>query len=132
MGSGNLVKVDRFLGKLGPLDPTRLAHDNRLKTEKENKAARIAKNAADELAAQNEAADAANLQISTLQRRRRLSSLFAGGRSVLGAPAGRGAPAGGGSPATSSALAGGGAGGSRSYGGGSFGAPSRSSGTSLS
>lgn len=90
------------------------AHNKRLANEKEAKAARIAKNAADELAAQNEAADAANLQISTLQRRRRLSSLFAGGRSVLGAPAGRGAPAGGGSPSTSSALAGG-SGGSRAY-----------------
>jgi hypothetical protein len=80
----------------------------------------------DQIDAENQAADAANLQVSENRRRRRLSSLFAGGRSVLGAPAGAGAPAGGGyagggggSPVTSSAIAGGSAlrGGSRSYGG---------------
>jgi len=82
----------------------------------------------DQIDAENAAADAGNLQVAETRRKRRLSSLFAGGRSVLGAPAG-GAPAGGGagygggysggSPVNSSAIAGGSAlrGGSRSYGG---------------
>lgn len=84
----------------------------------------------DQIDAENAAADAANTQVASLRRKRRLSSLFAGGRSVLGAPAGTGAPAGGGSagygggfsggsPVNSSAVAGGSAlrGGARSYGG---------------
>lgn len=134
MSSGDLGKLAQRTGlaKLGPLDPTNIIQNARLKSEKKAKADRIAANAADEVAAQNEAADAANMQISTLQRRRRLSSLFAGGRSVLGAPAGRGAPAGGGSPATSSALAGGSSTAARSYGGSGYRAPARSSGASLS
>lgn len=82
----------------------------------------------DQIDAEDAAANAANTQVAATRRKRRLSSMFAGGRSVLGAPAG-GAPAGGGagygggysagSPANSSAVAGGSAlrGGSRSYGG---------------
>lgn len=73
----------------------------------------------DAIDAENAAAAGANLQTAASRRRRRLSSLFAGGRSVLGAPAGRGAPAGGGAsgggratPVTSSL-----GGGARSYGG---------------
>lgn len=70
--------------------------------------------------AEAEAAQDANTQVAANRRRRLRASLFAGGRSVLGAPAGAGAPAGGGSPVTSSAVAGGSAmgGGLRSYGGG--------------
>jgi hypothetical protein len=71
--------------------------------------------------AEAQAAQDANMQVAATRRRRLRASLFAGGRSVLGAPAGAGgAPAGGGSPVTSSAVAGGSAmgGGSRSYGGG--------------
>lgn len=122
MGSGGLDKLDKALGKIGPLDPTRLLHNKRLKTEAENKQKRIDANAADEAAAENEAADAANLTLSTARRRRRLSSLFAGGRSVLGAPAGRGAPAGagGGSGGGSGSGSGSAMGGSRSYGGSSY------------
>lgn len=79
------------------------------------------KTPADELAdAEALAAQDANTQVAANRRRRLRASLFAGGRSVLGAPAGAGgAPAGGGSPATSSAVAGGSAmgGGARSYGG---------------
>jgi hypothetical protein len=78
----------------------------------------------DQIDAEDAAANAANTQVASTRRKRRLSSLFAGGRSVLGAPAGSGAPAGGGfsggSPVNSSAIVGGSAlrgGGTRTYGG---------------
>jgi len=63
--------------------------------------------------------EAANLQTAATRRRRKLSSLFAGGRSVLGAASGRGAPSGSGSP-----------GGQPSGGGGSVMGGARSSGGS--
>lgn len=78
---------------------------------------RAKKDAAETIAAENEAVDAANLEVANQRRKRRYSSLFAGGRSILGAPAGRGAAAGAGTPVTSS-LAGGAGTASRSYGGG--------------
>lgn len=96
-----------------------VSHNLRMLREKRAKDQRIEKNEAEQLQAETEMADAANEELVNTRRRRRLSSLFAGGRSVLGAPAGRGAPGGAGTPATSSAVAGGSAmgGGSRSYGG---------------
>jgi hypothetical protein len=63
--------------------------------------------------AEARAAQSANLQIATTRRNRRRSSLYAGGRFVIGAPAGRGAAAGSGSGRASSSL-GGGAGAPRS------------------
>lgn len=95
-----------------------VSHNYRMDREKRNKDKRIAKNEAETLAAETEMSDAANLQIAANRRRRRLSSLFAGGRSVLGAPAGRGAPSGAGSGV--SGVSGGSAmgGSARSYGGG--------------
>lgn len=68
---------------------------------------RAKKAAKAELAAEDESVDVANQGVAESRRRRRYSSLFAGGRSVLGAPAGSGAPAGGGSPVTSSGAGGG-------------------------
>jgi hypothetical protein len=100
-----------------------ISHHFRIDREKRRKESRIEKNAAEIAQAEADMANAANSQLIEMRRRRRLSSLFAGGRSVLGAPAGRGTPAGSGSPVTSSAVAGGSAmgGGSRSYGGASLG-----------
>lgn len=98
---------------------------------KRQEADRAKKEAKDALAAEGEAVDNANLEVASQRKRRRFSSLFAGGRSVLGAPAGRGSPAGAGSPVGSSSLAGGSAysgGGSASYGGsGSLGGGGRTS-----
>lgn len=88
---------------------------------KRQEADRAKKDAKVTIAAEDEAADTANLDIAAQRRKRRFSSLFAGGRQVLGAPAGRGTPSGAGSPVSSSSLAGGGysAGtSSASYGGG--------------
>lgn len=100
-----------------------LSHNFRVNREARNKKNRIDANEAEQIAAETSMSDEANLQLAASRRRRRLSSLFAGGRSVLGAPGGRGAPGGGGSPVTSSAVAGGSAmgGGARSYGGRSIG-----------
>jgi hypothetical protein len=87
-----------------------------------DKAAKAAKKAAADQLAANAEVEAANLQTAATKRRRRLSSLFAGGRSVLGAASGRGAPGGGGTPGGQSggSYAGGSAmGGSRPSGGSS-------------
>jgi hypothetical protein len=75
---------------------------------KRQEADRAKKDAAVTIAAEDEAATTANLDIAAQRRKRRFSSLFAGGRQVLGAPAGRGTPSGAGSPVSSSSLAGGG------------------------
>jgi hypothetical protein len=89
---------------------------------KRQEKSRAKKDAVAEISAENEAVDVANQDLAAQRRKRRMSSLFAGGRSVLGAPAGRGSPAGAGSPVSSTSFAGGSAysgGGtaSRSYGG---------------
>lgn len=114
MCSGGLLKLDNFLGKVGPLDPTRILHNQRLKQEKKNKQKRIDDNAAELAADENASQDVANLEFAAARRRRRLSSLLVGGRSVLGSASGRGAAAGGGAG-----------------GGGSVGAPSYAGGTSV-
>jgi hypothetical protein len=122
----DLGKAIKHTVTQGLTDPSRASpsHNFRTDREKRRKQTRIDKNAAEIAQAEADMADAANSQLIEMRRRRRLSSLFAGGRSVLGAPAGRGSPAGagggGGSPVTSSAVAGGSAmgGGSRAYGGG--------------
>lgn len=93
-------------------------HKTVAKRQEEDRAKKDAKKAA---AAEAEAADAGNSLVADIRKKRRYSSLFAGGRSVLGAPAGAGTPAGGGSPVSSSSLAGGSA-----YSGGGAAAGSRS------
>lgn len=94
---------------------------------KREEKARAKKDAEATLAAENEATDAANTDLANTRRKRRFSSLFAGGRSILGAPGGRGTPAGSGTPASS--LSGGSAsyGGSSGYGGTSGGGTPRRS-----
>lgn len=104
----------------GALDPRK--HVKRSLEPFQKPASPVDTSEQDAIDAENAAAEGANLQVAASRRRRRLSSLFAGGRSVLGAASGRGAPAGagaaggragGGTPITSSALAGG----ARSFGG---------------
>lgn len=132
MCSGGLLKLDNFLGKIGPLDPTRLLHNARLKQEKKNKQQRIDDNAAELTSDENASQDVANLELAATRRRRRLSSLLVGGRSVLGAPAGRGAAAGSGVPSGGGVSAGyTGAGTSAMARGGAYGQPARSYGGAL-
>lgn len=90
-------------------------HKTVAKRQEADRAKRAAKA---DLAAEDVAVEEANNEIASTRRRRRYSSLFAGGRSVLGAPAGRGSPAGAGSPASSSSAGGGGGGGSSLSSGG--------------
>lgn len=72
--------------------------------EARNEKARANKDQVAEINAENEAAQNANLDIAAMRKRRRASSLFAGGRSIIGAPAGRGAPAGGGAGGSSGSV----------------------------
>ncbi len=128
MCSGGLLKLDNLLGKApgAALDPTRILHKKRLSEEKKNKQKRIDDNAAELATDENASQDVANLELAAARRRRRLSSLLVGGRSVLGAPAGRGAAAGAGVPGGGSGGASYAGGGSTMARGGAYGAPSRS------
>lgn len=130
MCSGGLLKLDNLLGKAGPLDPTRLLHNQRKKYEKKQKQERIDANAADLAGDENASQDVANLELAATRRRRRLSSLLVGGRSVLGAPSGRGAASGAGAPSAGGAgYTGGGT--TAMSRGGSYGQPARSYGGAL-
>jgi hypothetical protein len=94
-------------------------HRGRIEFHNAKKRDRIDKRTAEELADENASQDTANLELAAMRRRRRLSSLLVGGRSVLGAASGRGAASGSG--------AGGGGSGAGSVmgrsGGGAYGQP---------
>lgn len=127
MCSGGLLKLDNFLGKVGPLDPTRILHNRRLSEEAKAKAKRIKDNAAELTGDENASQDIANLELAATRRRRRLSSLLVGGRSVLGSASGRGAASGSGA----GGGGGGSGGGSTMARGGSYGQPRPSYGGAL-